>query len=307
VKSAGWSATGATYGVYLLAHRLRSTQAVVDVATAAEALGYEYLWAGERVFYPGQAPPDAPIDFDASTVLSYVAGRTSRIRLGTSTIILPYRNPILLAKAVATLDQLSGGRVTLGVGVGSLKEEYESLGVRFAQRGVICDEYIGALKEIWTSEQPQFRGRFCSFGPLTFSPKPVQKPHPPIWVAGNSERAMKRAVEFGDAWQPELDLPQMEVAAHRFFDLSAAKGRLPPPLLAVGSRRIQITDTDASPERQPLQGSPEQVAADVRRYIEVGVRHFVLWVPAGAGDVVDQMQRFAERVIPLLLASASPR
>jgi probable F420-dependent oxidoreductase len=266
-------------------------------------LGFEYLWAGERVFYPGPARRNTPIDFDPFTVLSYVAGRTSRIRLGTSTIILPYRNPILLAKVVATLDQLSGGRVTLGVGVGSLEREYEFLGVPFAQRGAICDEYICALKEIWTSEQPQFRGRFCSFGPLTFSPKPVQKPHPPIWVAGDSQRAMKRAVEFGDAWQPELDLPQMEKAARRFFDLSAEKGRVPPPLLTVGSRRIQVTDTDASPERQPLQGSPEQVAADVRRYIELGVRHFVLWVPSGAAQVIDQMQRFAERVIPHLQAS----
>lgn len=302
--SADWSVTGATYGVYLLAHRLRSTQAVLDVATAAEALGFEYLWAGERVFHPGPALRNAPIDFDPFTVLSYVAGRTSRIRLGTSTIILPYRNPILLAKVVATLDQLSGGRVTLGVGVGSLEREYAFLGVPFAQRGAICDEYICALKEIWTSEQPQFRGRFCSFGPLTFSPKPVQKPHPPIWVAGDSQQAMKRAVEFGDAWQPELDLPQMETAARHFFDLSAENGRLPPPLLTVGSRRIQVTDTDASPERQPLQGSPEQVAADVQRYIELGVRHFVFWVPAGAAHVIHQMQRFAERVIPLLQASA---
>jgi probable F420-dependent oxidoreductase len=303
VKSADWSATGATYGLYLLAHRLRSAHAVLDVAIAAEALGFEYLWAGERVFYPGPAPRNTPIDFDPFTVLSYVAGRTSRIRLGTSTVILPYRNPVLLAKAVATLDQLSGGRVTLGVGVGSFEKEYEFLGVPFAQRGAICDEHIYALKEIWTSELPQFRGRFCSFGPLTFSPKPVQKPHPPIWIAGDSQRAMQRAVEFGDAWQPELDLPQMETAARRFFDLAAEKGRLPPPLLTVGSRRLQIADVDAGPERQPLQGSPEQVAADVRRYIELGVRHFVFWVPTGPANVIDQMQRFAERVIPLLQAN----
>lgn len=304
MKSADWSATGATYGVYLLAHRLRSTHAVLDVATAADEMGFEYLWAGERVFYPGRAPSNAPIDFDPFTVLSYVAGRTSRIRLGTSTIILPYRNPLLLAKAVATLDHLSGGRVTLGVGVGSLEGEYESLGVPFAERGAICDEYISAFKELWTSDQPQFKGRFCSFGPLTFAPKPIQKPHPPIWVAGDSQRAIKRAVELGDAWQPELDLPQMETAARRFFDLAAEKGRSPPPLLTVGSRRIQISDTHASPERQPLQGSPEQVAADVRRYIEFGVRHFVFWVPAGAAQVIDQMQRFADGVIPLLQESA---
>src|SRR3990172_8164266 len=147
------------FGVYIFAHRLASAQAVVDIAAAAEALSFDSLWVGERVFYPGKAPAEAPIDFEPLTVLSYVAARTSRIRLGTSTLILPYRHPVHVAKAVATLDQLSGGRVILGVGAGWLEDEFRAFGVPFEERGAVCDEYIAALKELWTSEQPRFEGR----------------------------------------------------------------------------------------------------------------------------------------------------
>ena len=288
------------FGVYLFAHRLTSPQAVLDIAIAAEALGFDSLWVGERVFYPGKAPPDAPIDFEPLTVLSYVAARTSRIRLGTSTLILPYRHPLLVAKAVATLDQLSGGRVILGVAAGWLEAEFAALGVPFGDRGAICDEYIAALRELWTGDEPRFEGRFCSFGPLTFSPRPVQQPHPPIWIAGDSDRALRRAVELGDGWQPELGFEEMERAAQRFHQLARARGRVPPPLLAVG-RRLGLTWDELGPEREPVHGRPEQIALDLRRYHQMGVCHFVFGIyHPTVGEVVQDMERFATQVKPLI-------
>lgn len=292
------------FGVYLFAHRLASPQTIADVAVAAEALGFDSLWVGERVFYPGKAPADSPIDFEPLTVLSYVAACTSRIRLGTSTLILPYRHPILLAKAIATLDQLSGGRVILGVGSGWLEAEFAALGIPFAHRGPICDEYIAALRELWTSDEPRFQGRFCSFGPLTFSPRPVQKPHPPIWIAGDSNRALRRAVELGDGWQPELGLQEMERAAHRFHAVAAAGGRVPPPLLALG-RRLGLTQDTLGPEREPVHGSPEQVASDLQRYQRLGVRHFVFGIyRPSVEEIVRDMELFATRVKPLIASGS---
>lgn len=288
------------FGIYVLGHRLRLAEAVLDVAARAEDLGFDSLWAGERLFYSGHQP-DAPIDWNPLTVLSFVAARTSRIRLGTSTLILPYHQPLLLAKEIATLDQLSGGRVIVGVGVGGdypwVRDEFAALGLPFEERGAIADEYIAALKELWTSEQPRFTGRFCSFGPLTFAPPPLQKPHPPIWVAGSTERAMRRAVDLADGWQPELDIPQMEAAAPKFFALAKEKARN--PVLAVG-RRLEIRDADAGPARTPLQGSAKEVAADVRHYVQLGVNHFVLWAPGDAAHVLDQMRLFAREVRPAL-------
>ena len=292
------------FGVYLFAHRLASPQAVVDIAVAAEALGFDSLWVGERVFYPGKAPAEAPIDFEPLTVLSYVAARTTRIRLGTSTLILPYRHPVLVAKAVASLDQLSGGRVTLGVGAGWLEAEFTALGVPFAQRGAICDEYILALKELWTSDQPHFQGRFCSFGPLTFSPKPVQQPHPPIWIAGDSDRALRRAVELGDGWQPELGFDELETAGRRLRELSDAAGRVP-PLLAVG-RRLSLVQEPMGADREPMHGNPQQVASDVRRYAELGVSHFIFGIyRPSAAEIVREMEVFAAQVRPLTVGSGA--
>jgi len=227
------------------------------------------------------------------------------VRLGTSTLILPYRHPILVAKAVASLDQLSGGRVILGVGAGWLEDEFRAFGVPFEERGAVCDEYIAALKELWTSEQPRFEGRFCRFGPLTFAPKPVQQPHPPIWVAGDSDRAMRRAVELGDGWQPELGPAEMERSARRFRELARDGGRQPAPLLAVG-RRLRLTAEPLGPDREPIQGSAEQVAEDLQRYIEMGVSHFILGIyHPSAAEIVRDMERFATQVRPRIAGEPS--
>lgn len=139
---------------------------------------------------------------DVPTTHGFLAGATSRIRLNSMVSILPLRHPILTAKAVATLDYLSGGRAMLSVGVGWLEEEFDILRVPFHQRGRLCDEYLEAILELWHSDRPSYQGEHVSFSDIGFSPKPIQRPHPPIWIGGDSDAAISRAARFGDGWAP---------------------------------------------------------------------------------------------------------
>lgn len=176
-----------------------------NVAQAAEAAGYESLWTGEHVVLPDpQAPPSpAPPEFPMlhpSTILAYLAGVTERVKLGTGIVLLPQRNPVVLAKELASLDVVSGGRLLFGLGVGYLEAEFRALGVPFEERGARADEYIDAMKALWTQEQPAFKGRFVSFEGIQARPRPVQQPHPPVIVGGMSPGAYRRAVSRGNGW-----------------------------------------------------------------------------------------------------------
>ena len=175
------------------------------VAEAAEAAGFESLWTGEHVVLPDpQAPPSpAPPEFPMlhpSTILAYLAGVTDRVLLGTGIVLLPQRNPVVLAKELASLDVVSGGRLLFGLGVGYLEAEFNALGVPFEARGARADEYLEAMKALWTQEKPAFKGRFVSFEGVQARPRPLQKPHPPIIVGGMSSAAYRRATTRGNGW-----------------------------------------------------------------------------------------------------------
>ena len=142
------------------------------------------------------------------TPIAFLAAKTSRLRFVTAIMVVPYRPPVLAAKMLTTIDVLSGGRVTVGVGTGWIKEEFEALGAPdFAQRGRVTDEYIAAMKALWTEDSATYEGDHVRFTNLGFEPKPVQKPHPPVWVGGMSRPAMRRAARVGDAWYPMLNDP----------------------------------------------------------------------------------------------------
>jgi probable F420-dependent oxidoreductase len=179
--------------------------AAARVARAAEAAGFDSLWGGEHVVLPDpQVPPSplAPGDriIDPVVALTFAAAHTRRIRLGTGIIILPQRNPLVLAKELATLDVLSNGRLIFGVGVGYLEAEFRALGAPFEDRGRVTDEYLAAMRAVWTQAQPAYRGRFAAFEGVQAHPQPVQKPTPPIVIGGHTAAAFRRAVEQGHGW-----------------------------------------------------------------------------------------------------------
>jgi probable F420-dependent oxidoreductase len=165
----------------------------------AEELGFDSVWTTEHLLVGPEAVDPYGRVYDALVTLGWIAGWTERLRLGTSIAILPLHNPVLLAKQAATLQELSGGRLTLGIGLGWYEREFDFVGVPFAGRGARADESIRLMRALWSGEH-DFEGRFWSFHDATSEPLP--SPPPEIWIGGSSERAIRRAVELGDAWHP---------------------------------------------------------------------------------------------------------
>jgi probable F420-dependent oxidoreductase len=180
-------------------------EVAVAVAKAAEEAGFDSVWTAEHVVLPdpqvaaSPIPPQTPL-LDPAVALAHLAADTRTIRLATGIIILPQRNPVVLAKELASLDVLSGGRLVFGLGAGYLEPEFEAVGATFAERGERTDEYIEAMLALWTQEKPRFEGRFVSFSGIDAQPRPIQKPHPPIVVGGLSPPALRRAVRRGNGW-----------------------------------------------------------------------------------------------------------
>jgi probable F420-dependent oxidoreductase len=185
---------------------------LLSVAQKTEALGFDSLWVGDHVVIPTSIKPrypyndtgEFPLPAEAAlleplTVLGFLTGVTRRVRLGPSVLVLPHRNPIVTAKMFASLDVLSRGRIIFGAGIGWMEEEISLLGAPFKRRGALSDEYLRAMRELWTNPDPQFDGEFCQFSDIKCEPKPVQNPLP-VWIGGHSARAMRRVVEYGDGW-----------------------------------------------------------------------------------------------------------
>jgi probable F420-dependent oxidoreductase len=249
-------------------------EAAASVARAAEEAGFESLWTAEHVVLPDPQVPPSPVPaetrlLDPAVSLAHVAAHTRTIRLATGIIILPQRNPLVLAKELASVDVLSGGRLIFGIGAGYLRPEFEALGAPFEDRGERTDEYIEAIRALWTQEAPRFEGRFVSFGGIDAQPRPVQEPHPPIVVGGMSPPALRRAVRQGNGWYGfALDV---DATATCVAGLRAAQQRVerPPEL---GPLEISVTPS------VPLD------ADTVCRFQDAGVERLVPLALAGSAD-----------------------
>jgi probable F420-dependent oxidoreductase len=296
------------FGVWLPNCRhLAVPEIIRDTAVRAEQLGYDSVWVSDHVVVP-----HASVDrigeaiFDPLVTLAVAAGATRRVRLGTTVLIVPYRNAVVTAKMVSSLDALSGGRVVLGIGAGWMAEESAMLGVPFAERGAMTDEHLRAMQELWTSRAPAFAGTYTRFSGLAFEPKPLQKPHPPIWVGGHSRAALRRTVQFGAAWHP-INRPPAELRAGRaeLARLCQAQGREVPPALAP---RSDVCVLRAGQGGRPsvrgghvLAGEPAALVEQIAELADCGVAHLVLEFLAADGRELDeQMTIFAERVRPRL-------
>jgi probable F420-dependent oxidoreductase len=191
-------------GVYTIAMQYSSAAELARAAALAEELGYDSVWAGEHVVLPSPRRAPSPMDptdaiLDPLTALAYLAGHTQRIRLATGIVILPQRNPVVLAKELASLDWLCGGRLVFGMGVGYLGPEMDAVGVPMARRGARADEYLAAMRSLWDDEHPSFEGEFVSFAGVDAHPRPLQRPLPVV-VAGHSPAGHRRAARLADGW-----------------------------------------------------------------------------------------------------------
>jgi len=240
---------------------------------------------------------------DPFSLLAYLAGRTQRIQLGASVIVLPYRNALVAAKAAATVDQASRGRFIFGVGVGWDEAEFRDLGLPFRERGRMSDDYIRAIKAAWAADVPEYSGEYLSFSGATFAPRPAQRPHPPIWVGGSpggiSGPAVRRCAELGDAWHPlALGLDDIEKGFATVRELAARAGRRPGPTLAPRNF-LELTDRPKGSGRAAFQGSVDEVAADVRRVEKLGAEWLTFDLPRADRSAMTQaMQRLVKEVIP---------
>ena len=296
------------FGVWLPNCRHLATPDVIrGTAVRAEQLGYDSVWVSDHVVVPhANVVNFGEAVFDPLVTLAVVAGATSRVRLGTTVLIVPYRNAVVTAKMVSSLDALSGGRVVLGIGAGWVAAESDALGVPFAERGAMTDEHLRAMRELWTSRAPSFDGKYTRFSGLTFEPKPAQKPYPPIWVGGHSRAALRRAAEFGAAWHPinrppeELRSGQAELAR-----VCQARGRAAPPALTLRNDVRVLRPGQSAPASthggRVLAGEPAALADQIAELAGCGVEHLVLEFLAADGRELDEQIRvFAERVRPAL-------
>ncbi len=298
---------------------IATMQNLRTLAQHAEAVGLDSVWVSDHIIVPRHIDSFYPYDpegqfqtapeqtyFEPLTALTFLAGCTERVQLGTSVLILPYRNVLLTAKIVSTLDALSNGRVILGVGVGWMEEEFVALGLdTYRQRGAVSDEYIQAFRELWTSDQPRFDGRHVRFADIGFAPKPVRQPHPPIWIGGHTMPAIRRAARLGDGWHPiglrppaNLKPDEMQTEVARLHDEASKAGRNPRDITISFRAPLAFSDTGGA-ERQPLTGSAAAMQDDIGRYAACGVSHMIFDLQTP--DVADMrrvMERFAKDVMP---------
>jgi probable F420-dependent oxidoreductase len=292
---------------------------LVRFAQQAEALGFYCLTVADHVIVPKNISvpypytvdgkyPGAGYHLETLTTIGYLAGATKQIRFVTSVMILPYRNPIVTAKMLASLDVLSGGRVIVGAGVGWMKEEFETIGTEpFPERGKVTEEYIAAFRELWTSDHPSFRGKYCSFSDIVFLPKPVQIPTIPIWIGGHSKAAIRRAARLGDGWHPIGGVPTIplepeDVAADILVlgEYAQKAGRDPRTIrIALKGSLFDREKQIAPGKRRRFIGSAEEIASDIRDYRAVGVDTMIFDVRRPTiSETLERMEWMAREVFP---------
>ncbi len=275
------------------------------VATRAEELGYASVWTFQRLLHPVDEDWGAVYHsvVDPVTALSYVAGTTSHIRLGLAVVNVPYYAPIVLSKALTTLDIVSGGRLDVGLGLGWAPEEFEAVGVPRDRRGARGEEFVACLEAIWTQSEVEFHGEFYDVPRSRVDPKPVQRPHPPLLMGGTAEVALRRAGRIADGWisSSRADLTALGSSIDIVRSAAAEAGRDPATLRFVVRGVVGLTDGHPA-ERRPLQGDADQIRADLAGLADQGVTEVFLdlnWDPRTVSDGIDPAAALdnAERVL----------
>lgn len=302
---------------------MTSRAAYKAVGQAAEKLGFGFVSVNDHVVVPRDIGSRYPYsedakwagassghNFDVLAMLAFLAGCTEKIGLMSSVMVVPHRQPILTAKMLATIDVMSEGRLIVGCGAGWMKEEFEALETKpYEDRGRVTDEYIEAFKVLWTQEAPAYAGKHVKIDNLMFAPKPIRKPHPPIWIGGESAPARRRAAKLGDAWYPgsvnpqfRLDTPERLGAAYEEVRQATEKGGRDPDQLQLSYVVLSAVDwtaqKGADTPRRIFTGTSADMAADAAALAKVGVSHLNLSLQAATlEETLERMQRFSEEVM----------
>jgi probable F420-dependent oxidoreductase len=306
------------FGVFLpVSGRAASRQTLMEAAQRAEALGYDSVWSADRIIIPWEiktvypyskeatfiVPPERPF-FDPLTCLAFLAGCTEKILLGMSVMVLPYRHPLYWAKIATTIDQLSTGRLIMGVGVGWMQEEFSAMNAPFKERGRVSDEQLQILDKIWRDEHITFEGKYYRFNDIAFSPKPYQKSRIPIWVGGEGKLAQRRAGRYGDAWFPYFVRITPRALAAGFDNVrTEARNahRDPDQIIFACCLPIELTQDAVRQEDDYLKGTIEQVSEAIARFMAVGVTHIGLqFMIPHYPERREQIERFAKEALPAL-------
>jgi len=297
-----------------------TAESIVSLGMRAEVQGFDSLWVSDQVVIPselrsslsygatGQYYIEANQNlFEALSVLSYLAGRTSRVHLGTSVLVLPYRQPLVVAKQLATLDALSGSRIVLGVGAGFMREQFKVLGMdMFDQRGAATDEAIRLFRTVWVAgAEVSFTGEIYRVQPVRFLPKPARPGGPPIWFGGNGRRSIRRAAELGDGWHPvRIGVNELRTGVATLHELLDRNGRQPSDLIISGKFRLYGPGTGPrdEPHESELIGRAELIAEKIRSYQNAGLQYLVLDPTQHNASVeaLEALEFFAQEVQPLL-------
>jgi probable F420-dependent oxidoreductase len=313
------------FGISTLSRGLYTSRAAyMAVAQAAEQAGFDFLSVNDHLVVPANLGSSYPYTaggvwsaaehghcFDQLASLAFLAGCTTRLRLLTSVMVVPHRPPIQTAKTLATIDVLSAGRLVLGVGAGWMEEEFRILGAPFKERGAATDEYIEAFRELWTADRPRYEGRHVAFKDVIFSPKPIQRPGPSVWVGGEGGPAMRRTVKLGDGWYPgnnnqktPFDTPsRFAKGISALHALAETAGRDPASidigLIVQGPFEWQAgLKTNDGTMRRLMTGSSAEMVEDAEGLAAVGVKHVALRLGgATITEAVERIQRFGEEVI----------
>ena len=299
------------------------------LANTGEALGFDIMWVNDHIIMPSDIKPNYPYTktgefnefgdqgdyLEQLTVLSFLAGITQKVGLLTSVMVVPYREPIVTAKAIASIDVLSNGRVILGCGAGWMKEEFEALNrPPFNERGSITEEYIKIFKNLWSDSSPSFEGKYASYNDIVFAPKPKQQPHPPIWMGGESKPALRRAARLADVWFPIIDNPRNLLdtpkrfadGINRMKEIAELEGRNPDEIgvsFAINLYDDTKEHQTAYGKRRVFTGSPEQIASDISEYKALGAECLMIGFavdPNSTDATIEQMHRFADEIRPMV-------
>ena len=283
-------------------------EALVTVAKRAEDLGFESLWVLDRILWPvnprapypmgdGSLPVKYKSVLDPLETLTFAAAHTRRIALGTSVLNLPWYTPVLLARRLTTLDILSAGRLKVGFGIGWSPDEYEAAGVTWQERGKRADELIQALKKIWTTDPVEFQGKYYRIPKSVIGPKPVQKPHPPVYMAAYTPSAMKRVAAEANGWFPVgIPLSGVGTMFEGIKGMAKEAGRDPSVLELMIRANVEISDAPIQKDRVDFTGTLEQIAEDVKATQKLGAAEIVLDAQFSPGvetasDIVSRMEQ----------------